>query len=200
MEIHGQIGVFPIAGDAQTLEFLALHVDPTAGELATFGAEFIDRHLILVAALLAVLLFDLPFDRQAVAVPARDVARVIAHHLMAAHNHVLDRLVQRVTDVQMPVGIGRAVMQREGLTPLFLAQAVIDADLLPPLQPAGLALGQSGAHGEIGLGQVQRGFVVGGLGAHGERPLGIWGLFNLGRCEWLKHLGPASQLLRAPGI
>jgi hypothetical protein len=37
---------------------------------AAFGAEFLDRNLILVELLLAVLLLDLPLDRQAVAIPA----------------------------------------------------------------------------------------------------------------------------------
>jgi hypothetical protein len=43
-----------------------------------FGAEIRDRHLILVQLLLAIGFLDLPLDRQAVAVPARNVRRVLA--------------------------------------------------------------------------------------------------------------------------
>jgi hypothetical protein len=42
----------------------------------------VDR--VLVLALGAVLLLDLPFDRQAVAVPAGHVVGVLAQHLLAA--------------------------------------------------------------------------------------------------------------------
>ena len=176
VEIHREVGVFPVAGDAQTLELFALDIDPACGEVTAFTAKFVDRHLILVAALLAVLLFDLPLDGQAMAIPTGDIARVKTHHLVGAHDHVLDGFVERVTDVEMAVGIGRAVVQRELLAATvfgFVAQAVIDADLLPTGQPLRLALGQACAHGEIGLGQVQGRFIVKFLrciGAHVGRP------------------------------
>ena len=166
VEIHRQIGVFPIAGDPQTFEFFALDIDPAFGKGPAFLTEIDDRHVVLVLALFAVLLFDLPFDRQPVTIPTGDIARVMAHHLVRAHNHVFQDFVQRMTDVQMPVGIGWAVMQHKGRAALLFAQAVIDADLFPLGQPVGLALGQSGSHREIGLGKVQRLFVVGSLGAH----------------------------------
>ena len=166
VEIHRQIGVFPIAGDPQTFEFFALDIDPAFGKRPAFLTEIDDRHVVLVLALFAVLLFDLPFDRQPVTIPTGDIARVMAHHLVRAHNHVFQDFVQRMTDVQMPVGIGWAVMQHKGRAALLFTQAVIDADLFPLGQPVGLALGQSGPHREIGLGKVQRLFVVGSLGAH----------------------------------
>ena len=56
---------------------------------------------------------DLPFDRQAVAVPARHVVRIVAAHLERAGDDVLQDLVQRVADMDVAVGIGRAVMQHE---------------------------------------------------------------------------------------
>ena len=54
------------------------------------------RDCVLVLALGAILLLDLPFDRQAVAVPARHVVRVVAEHLVRADDDVLQDLVQRV--------------------------------------------------------------------------------------------------------
>ena len=173
LEIHGQVGLIPIAGDAEALELLALDVDPAFGEFAAFGAQLVDRHIVLVLALLAVLFLDLPLDGQAVAVPAGDVAAIEPAHLGRADHHILQDLVQRMPDMEMPVGIGRAVMQREGRAPLFRAQAAIDIHLLPTLQPVGLAFGQARAHGEIGGRQEQRVFIVrricvdGGVG-HGS--------------------------------
>ena len=172
MEIHGKIRLRPVACDAHALELVALDVDPPGSEIAAFGPEFVDWHLILVTALFAVLLFDLPFDRQPVAIPPRNVACVKAHHLVAAHDHILDRFIQRVPDVQMPVGIGRAIMQRERGAPRFFAQTVIDADVFPPGQPLRLAFRQACAHREISARQVQGLFIFGGLGAHGGRPSG----------------------------
>ncbi len=176
VEVHREVGVFPVASDAETLEFLALDIDPACGELAALATEFVDRHLIFVATFLAVLLFDLPFDGQAVAIPTRDIAGIATHHLVRPHDHVFDGLVQRVTDVQMPVGIGRTVVQGERLACLNLglvAQAIIDTDLFPTRQPLRLTLGQARPHGKVGLGQVQRGFIVKflwGIGAHEGRP------------------------------
>ena len=167
-KIHGEIGPVPIAGDAQPLEFLALHIDPAFGEPAAFLPEIDEIQLILVEALGAVLLLDLPFDGQAMAVPARNVARVIAHHLLAAHHHVLEDLVESMADMKMPIGIGRAIMQREGRAPFRpRAQAIIDADLFPTGKPFGLAPGQARAHRKIGLRQIERVFVIKRIGAHG---------------------------------
>ena len=88
-EGHGQIRVFPVSGNAQTLEFLGLDIDPLLGELTAFLAEIDDRDRILVESLLAILLLDLPLDRQAVAVPARDIIGVLADHLLRAVNNIL---------------------------------------------------------------------------------------------------------------
>ncbi|MPL90964.1 hypothetical protein SDC9_37023 [bioreactor metagenome] len=180
MEIHRQIGIGPVPGHAEPLEFLALHGDPVLGELATFLAEGDGVDVVLVQPLGAILLLDLPFDRQAVAVPARDIAAVVAHHLMAAHDDVLDRLVQRVADVQMAVGIGRAVMQHErgaGIVAALFAQLVIDRQAFPAGQPFGLARGQAGAHLELGFGQEDGVAIVDGVfgrvSAHRKNILGL---------------------------
>ena len=79
---HREIRIAPVALDAQPLELGALHVDPPLRELAAFAAELDDIDLVLVLALGAVLFLDLPLDRQAVAVPAGHVVRVLAHHAL----------------------------------------------------------------------------------------------------------------------
>jgi hypothetical protein len=61
----------------------------------------------------AVQLLDGVLDRQAVAVPARCVERVEAFQLAALDDHVLEDLVDRVADVDLAVGVRRAVVQDE---------------------------------------------------------------------------------------
>ena len=170
MKIHRQIGIGPVALHTQTLELFALNIDPTGGKFAAFLTEFNNRHVVLVAALGAVLLFDLPFNRQAMAVPSGDIAGVFAHHLLRAHNHIFQDFVERVADVQMPVRIRRAIVQGKGRAACFGPQLAVNVHFGPTVQPLGLALGQSGAHREIGAWQVQSLFIFGGVGAHMRRP------------------------------
>src|SRR4051812_20991121 len=80
---------------------------------AAFGAELLDRDLVLVELLLAVLLLDLPFDREAVAVPAGHERRVLAEQGLGAPHHVLERPIERVADVDVAIGVGRAVVENE---------------------------------------------------------------------------------------
>jgi hypothetical protein len=111
---------------------------------------------LLLALGAVVLLLDLPFDRQAVAVPARHVIGVEAEHLLALGHDVLQDLVERVPNMDVAVGVGRAVMQHEfGAALGFPAELVVEADLVPVVQDFGLALGQAGAHREFRLRQVE---------------------------------------------
>ena len=78
IELHRQIGIVPVALDAEPLELLALHADPFFGIGAAFGAEQDRIDLVLVELLGAIGLLDLPLDRQAVAIPAGYIRRVLA--------------------------------------------------------------------------------------------------------------------------
>jgi hypothetical protein len=60
----------PVAQHAQALEFPGLNLDPPGGIFAAAGAELGLGDLVLAPALGAQFLFDLPLDRQAMAVPA----------------------------------------------------------------------------------------------------------------------------------
>ena len=151
----------PIADDAEALEFFALNIDPMGGELAALVAKRVDRDGIeevrLLVALGAILLLDLPFDRQAVAIPARHVVGIVAEHLLRFDDEVLQDLVQRVPDVDVAVGVGRAIVQREFHAALGLrAQLFVKTDFVPALQEFRLKLRQTGAHRKIGLRQEQR--------------------------------------------
>ncbi len=86
LRIERQVGMVPVAHHAEALEILALHVDLLEGELAAGLAERARVHL---ARRLAARLLDLVLDRQAVAVPAGDVGRVVAVERARLDDHVL---------------------------------------------------------------------------------------------------------------
>ena len=160
-EGHGGVGVVPVAGDPQPLEFLALHVDPMAGEFPALGAEVDDRHRVLILALFPVLLLDLPFDGQTMAVPTRHIVGILAQHLLGAGDDVLQDLVERVADMEMAVGVGRSVVEDELLPALGVgSQSGVDVELLPALENLRLALRQSRPHREVGLRQEDRILVI----------------------------------------
>src|SRR5690606_37867661 len=74
---------------------------------------------------------------------------------------VLENLVDRVADVNVAVGIGRAVVQDEFAGAFARgADALIDLVLLPLGQPARFALGEIAAHREGGFGQIELVFGV----------------------------------------
>ena len=158
---HGGVRIGPIGHDAQTLEFRLLHADPMGGEFPAFIAELDDIHLVLVLTGFAVFFFDLPFDGQAVAIPAGDVMGVHALHLPGAVDDVLQDLVQGMADMQMAVRIGRAIMQHELFAALArLAQALEQTDFGPSRQQIRLFLRQASFHGKVGLGQENIVFYV----------------------------------------
>ncbi len=172
VELHGQIGIVPVRHDAQPLQLFALHIDPVLRIGAAFGAEFLRRDRFLVQLLLAVLFLDLPLDRQAVAVPARNIGRVFAQQVLRAADHVLQRVVQRMADMHVAIGVGRTIVEDELLAVgARLAQLLIQPVRFPACGNARLLLGEAGLHGEIGLRQ-EDGISVIALFGHRCWPLG----------------------------
>lgn len=151
----GEVGVSPLAQDAQALEALALGVDLLDGHLA---AQLADLHRGKLVELLGPEhLLDLVLDRLSVAVPAGHVRRLVSAHRPVAVDDVLRDLVLGVAKVDRAVGIRGSVVQHELLVPLvLLEQLAVDVVLVPVLEPLGLVLGEAGAHRELGLGQVHR--------------------------------------------
>ena len=160
-EVHRRIRIFPVADHAEPLKFLALHADPVFGKIPAFLAEFHDRHFVLVTSRGPVFFLDLPFDRQAVTIPARHVIGILAQHLLRPVDDVLQDLVQGMTDMQIAVRVGRAVMEDKLLAPRRLfAQAPVQVHFLPTREDTGFALGQLATHFELGLRQEDGGFIV----------------------------------------
>ncbi len=103
------------------------------------------------------LLHHLVLDRQPVAVPPRHEPARTPLHQRDPHHEVLQALVQQVSEVDVPVGVGRPVVEHErGPPPPRLEHALIQPGRLPSLPARGLALRQVRLHGKGRPGQVQR--------------------------------------------
>ena len=167
--IHGDIGIIPIAHHAQAFEFLALDIQPFLGKVAAFLAKFGNRNLVLVFAFGAILFLDLPFNRQAVAVPSRNINRILAHHLLGPGDHVFQNFVQGMANMQMTIGIGRAIMEHK-LFPAFgnPANGAVKIVFLPLLQQCRFHFRQPRPHRKIGLGQDNGLFI---FDAHRDSPV-----------------------------
>src|SRR5664280_718828 len=134
---HGEVRVVPGADPAETAEFLALHGDYAERTSRLRGAHLQVGHRELAAAQFAV---DLLLDGETVAVPARDERDVVTEHGARAHDEILENLVERRPEVNVLVGVGRAVVEEEaGRTGARRAQASVEIVVLPPLQPLRLA-------------------------------------------------------------
>ena len=60
------------------------------------------------------------------AVPARHIGRILAQQVLRAADHVLEDVVERVADVHVAIGIGRAVVEDELLAaPARVAQLLV---------------------------------------------------------------------------
>ena len=147
---HGQVGIVPVAEHAEADEILLLPLHLLGGKAAAQLARLVGRQVLAVG------LLDLVFDGQAMAVPARHVGRIEAGQGFGADDDVLEDLVHRMADVNVAVGIGRAVVQHEARTPPGgLADLPVKPLFLPGGNPARLAPGQIAAHRERRVGHVE---------------------------------------------
>ena len=149
MLVHGAVGMLPVAHHAQTLKAGHLLLDEVLGKFGTGLPEFGHGH-ILVELLLGSL--DGPLNGQTVVVPAGNVGGEIAHHGVAADDEVLQGFVQSVAHVDVAIGEGRAVVQHKpGQVLVLLQHGVVQVQLLPAFQHAGLPGGKARFHGKVSL-------------------------------------------------
>ena len=105
--VHGQIRVVPIPQHPQALKLGPLDVDEFLG---IFPAALPHLHLGQPELFGLQLLVHLVLDGQAVAVPAGHVRAVAAGHLPGLDDDVLEDLVEGVAQMDVAVGVRRAVM------------------------------------------------------------------------------------------
>ena len=149
----------PVAQHAQAFEIFALLVNLLGGISAAFGLHLVTRQFA------AKFLLNCVLNRQAVAVPARNVGGVHVFQLARLDDHVFQDLVDGMAHVNLAIGVGRAVVQHKlGVVAAGGAQFLVNALLFPLFDPLRLPLGQVAAHRERGVGQVQGAAVVGFAG------------------------------------
>ena len=155
---HRQVGGVPVAEHAEPLELGALHVDETLGVLPALLPELGGTEFLFLRP---ERLVDLKLDRQAVAVPARDVWCVISFNTSRLYNYILEYFIERVSHVDMSVGIRGAVVENIGRLPgAERTQRPVHVQGLPEFQHPGLPPRQVGLHRKRSPRQVQRAFVV----------------------------------------
>ena len=155
---HGEVGVVPLAEHPEALELVSLDAHVLLGVLAAITALLGLRERALF---IAQLLVHLVLDGEAVAVPAGHVDAVEARHVLRLDDEILDDLVQGRAEVDVAVGVGGPVVKDIGREALGdLADPVVDPDLLPPRERLRLLFGETGLHGEFGLGQIQGCLVI----------------------------------------
>ena len=172
---HGEIGVVPVHHHAHALKLLALHINPPLGKSLAALADFQNREGVARLALGTDLLFYFPLDGQPVAIPSGLIKHPITKEKAAAHHDILQNLVHRMPNMEMPIGIGRPVQQGVRRTRIIVIESigaclarVIQLDGSPMLQHVGFAFGEVAPHRKARFGQKHRGCRgVGGMVGHG---------------------------------
>ncbi len=109
-EVHGAIGIVPVAKYAKANEVFFLAFDLFVSIFTAQAARFVCRQVF------AVLFFDHVFDRQAVTVPAGHIGRIKARQVFGADDDVFKDLVDRVADVNVAVGVGGTIVKHKART------------------------------------------------------------------------------------
>ncbi|MNC10460.1 hypothetical protein D3C75_581100 [compost metagenome] len=157
-KVHGQIGVFPVTQYAQADEVGLLRFDLGLGVFTALGAELGGGNLL---PRLADHAFNLQLDGQTVAIPARHIGGVEAGEALGLDDDVFEDLVDRVTDVNAAVRVGRAIVQNERRLARFgAANGAVKILIVPTLEHVGFALGQIATHRKLGFRQIQGVFIV----------------------------------------
>ena len=156
--IHGQVRIVPVTEHAQAHEVRLLAIHLLAGVFTAFLAERAGIHLVPG---LADLLFHHQFDGQTMTIPARHIGGIKAGQGAGLDDHVLEDLVHRMADMNVAVGVRRAIVKNKlGTAGKGLTDLLVELLLLPLFQTRRFSLGQAGFHGKVGLGKIKRCLVV----------------------------------------
>src|SRR5690606_26222411 len=151
--------------------------DLFSGVFTTFLTEGFDINFI---AGLAEFFLDIVLDRQAVTIPAGHIRRIKTTQGFAFNNNVFENFVNRMTNMNITVGVGRAVVQNKLLASgTGCAYLLIESLCLPLFEHAWLALGKIRFHGEVGVRQIQGCFVI----SHDPRSTYVWMPLTKSSCD-----------------
>ena len=91
LRVHRQVGLVPLAEDAESLEIALVRFHVARRILAAAPPKFRGDHF---GRLAAEFLFDFRLDGQAVAIPAGNIGRTKSGHRLRLDDHVFHDLVQ----------------------------------------------------------------------------------------------------------
>ena len=147
--------MIPVAEHAEAAEILFLAFDLLRSIGTTQPLRFTGGQMF------AVLFLDLHFDRHAVAVPARHIRRIETRQRFRFDDDVLENFIYRMADVNITIGIRRAVVQHEARTAATrFTDALVETTLLPLGKHFRFAFRQIAAHREWRIREVQGAFVI----------------------------------------
>ena len=149
---HGEVGIVPPAEDTQSLEIALVLLDVAGGIVPAPLAELRRGNL----AFSAELFLHLCLNRQTMAIPARNIGRIVARHALGLDDQVFQRLIQPGAEMNGSRGIGRPIMEhKKRLALAGFQDTLVQVRLFPGGELLRLVLRKACLHGEIGLGQVK---------------------------------------------
>ena len=155
---HGQVGLVPLAQDAQPLEIAPMQLHEALRVGPAGLADFQRRQPRLARTQLPV---HVDLNRQPVAVPPRHEGGIVARHRAGLDYHVFENLVDGRAQVDVAVGVGRPVVEhKDRRSGPRLPQALVEPLLFPAGGQLRLSHRQVGFHREAGVRQVERFFQV----------------------------------------
>ncbi len=153
MGMEGNVGLIPVAPDAEPLELLGHSFDVLGGKLFASPAKlnWAERFTLEF-----VRFDDLGFYREAVGIPAWYVGHVEAHHSFVLNDKVFHHLVVGCADVYLSVGVWRAIMKDEDRTALPpFCDPLIYSLLFPSLEYLWFLFRQTCPHRKGCMGKIQ---------------------------------------------
>ena len=149
--LQGDVGMLPIANAPQAAELFPLTVEEIQGKVPALVPEFWHGHGVALDALL----LNGGLDGHTVGVPARNIRRIVASHILVADDHILEDLIHGGANVNIPVGIGRAIVEdKRSLILVPFHHLTVQILAIHFFQHPRFPLCQLGTHREVGLGQI----------------------------------------------
>lgn len=121
-------------------------------------------------------------------IPTGDVVGFVTLEEFVFVDDVLEDFVEGVTHVEVTVGVGRTIMEREGATGVFGGERFVNSLFLPKFLQFWFSLNGVCPHVEVGLGQIYGVFIALCFCHDGKVGLGLQMFdmcdFNLRRLVW----------------
>ncbi len=138
---HCEIRIVPLAENTESLEITSLAFQSVLSVLATGAAKTLETKIALLLAFLFERAFEMLLDRQTVAVVARNVGRVEAHHGARFDDEIFEDLIHRGAEMDVGVRVWWTIVKDKFLAArASLAHEAVEVKLRPLLQTSGFSL------------------------------------------------------------